>query len=292
MKLICPNKSFFSDYIKKKIKKKFENKIKDIENDIFNKEVHNYEIVMLRAKSFLKFKKNSKIKYIISPTTGLNHIDEKILKSKRIKIFSLKNEYSFLKKVNATIEFTIYLILQSVRHKQINQLKRKRINILGDEIFKKKIGIIGNGRIGKKVILILRAMGAKIIIYDIKTDNKEKLKRVLKESDIISVHIPLQNNHNFMDKKKINLIKHGCRIINTSRGEIFDEKTLIKSIRLKKVSYFTDVLSNEMLFDKNPLMKLKKNFYYTKHIGGLTKESVEITDKFVYKKFLKYYEKN
>ena len=204
----------------------------------------------------------------------------------------LKNEYSFLRKVNATVEFTIYLILQSVRYNQINQLNKKKINILGNEIFKKKIGIIGNGRIGKKVVTILRSMGAKIIIYEIKKDNKEKLKKLLIESDIISIHIPLQNNHNFMDKKKINLIKDGCRIINTSRGEIFDEKTLIKSIRLKKVSYFTDVLSNEKLFDKNPMMKLQEGFYYTKHIGGLTKESVELTDKFIYRKFLKYYEKN
>ena len=292
MKLICPNKSIFSDWIKLKIQKKFDCKIEDLNEKNFNKEAHNYEIVLLRAKSFLKYKVNSKIRYILSPTTGLNHIDEKFLKSKKIKLFSLKNEFNFLKKVNATVEFTIYLFLYSVRYNQLNKLNRKNINKLGIEINKKKVGIIGNGRIGKKVIRILKSLGAEIIVYEIKKHDKKQLKKLLTECDIISLHIPLQNNYNFMDNKKINLIKHGCRIINTSRGEIFNEKALVSAIKEKKISYFTDVLSNENLFDKSPLMKLKQNFYYTRHIGGLTKESVELTDKFIYKNFIKLYEKN
>ena len=55
MKLICPNKSFFSDWLKLKIQKKFECKIGDLNEKNFNKEAHNYEIVLLRAKSFLKY---------------------------------------------------------------------------------------------------------------------------------------------------------------------------------------------------------------------------------------------
>ena len=55
MKLICPNKSIFSDWIKLKIQKKFDCKIEDLNEKNFNKEAHNYEIVLLRAKSFLKY---------------------------------------------------------------------------------------------------------------------------------------------------------------------------------------------------------------------------------------------
>lgn len=292
MRLICPNKSLFSNWIKVEIKKRFDSNIADLNNKIFNTEAHNYEIVLLRAKSFLKFKLKSKIRYILSPTTGLNHIDEKIKKLKKIKIISLKNQFDFLKKVNATVEFTIYLILFSLRFDQLKKLNSKNIKILGNEIYKKKIGIIGNGRIGKKVARILKSFGAKIIIYEIKKDNKKKLKKLLSDSDLISLHIPLENNYNFFNIKKINIIKYGCKIINTSRGEIIDEKALKVAIKKKKISYFTDVLSNESNFGKSPLMKLKKNFYYTKHIGGLTKESVELTDKFIFRKFLKSYEKN
>jgi len=292
MRLICPNKSFFSNWIKVEIKKRFESNIADLDNKIFNKEAHNYEIVLLRAKSFLKFKLKSKIRYILSPTTGLNHIDEKIKRLKKIKIISLKNEFDFLKKVNATVEFTIYLILFSLRFDQLKKLNSKNIKTLGNEINKKKIGIIGNGRIGKKVARILKSFGAKIIVYEIKKDNKKKLNKLLSVSDLITLHIPLENNNNFFDVKKINIIKYGCKIINTSRGEIIDEKALKVAIKKKKISYFTDVLSNESNFSKNPLMKLKKNIYYTRHIAGLTKESVELTDKFIFKKFLKLYEKN
>ena len=290
MNLICPNKSFFSEWIKNKIKKRFNSNIKNLNNQNFNKIAHNYKIVFLRAKSFLKYNKNTKIRYIISPTTGLNHIDKNFFKNKNIKIISLEGETNFLNKVNATVEFTIYLILYYLRHKQLNQIKNKEIFTLGNEINKKKIGIIGFGRIGKKVKRILKSFGANILTYEIKKDKINSLNKLLKKSDLISLHIPLKNNFNFFDHQKLKLLKHNSVIINTSRGEIVDEINLKKYIRSKNITYFTDVISNEDKFLKNPLMKLKSNFFYTHHIGGLTEESVEITDKYIYKKFLKIYE--
>ncbi len=290
MNLICPNKSFFSEWIKNKIKKRFNSNIKNLNNQNFNKIAHNYRIVFLRAKSFLKYNKKTKIRYIISPTTGLNHIDKNFFKNKNIKIVSLEGETNFLNKVNATVEFTIYLILYYLRHKQLNQIKNKEIFALGNEINKKKIGIIGFGRIGKKVKRILKSFGANILTYEIKKDKINSLNKLLKKSDLISLHIPLKNNFNFFDHQKLKLLKHNSVIINTSRGEIVDEINLKKYIKSKNITYFTDVISNEDKFLKNPLMKLKSNFFYTHHIGGLTEESIEITDKYIYKKFLKIYE--
>ncbi len=290
MNLICPNKSFFSNWLLNELNNKFNCNISNLNNKSFNKIANNYELVVLRAKSILKYKKNTKIKFIISPTTGLNHIDKKFFKNKKIKIISLEGESNFLNKVNATVEFTIYLILFFLRHKQLNQIKKKRISLLGNEINDRKIGIIGIGRIGKKIKKILKAFGAKVLTYEIKKDKSNSLNKLLKESDIISLHIPLKNNFNFLNQHKIKLLKPDSVIINTSRGEIIDEISLKKYIRSKNISYFTDVVSNEEIFFKNRLMKLKSNFFYTHHIGGLTEESVEITDKFIYQKFLKKYE--
>jgi D-3-phosphoglycerate dehydrogenase len=218
-------------------------------------------LVVLRAKSILKYKKNTKIKFIISPTTGLNHIDKKFFNNKKIKIISLEGESNFLNKVNATVEFTIYLILFFLRHKQLNQIKKKRISLLGNEINNRKIGIIGIGRIGKKIKKILKTFGAKVLTYEIKKDKPNSLNKLLKESDIISLHIPLRNNYNFLNQYKLKLLKQNSVIINTSRGEIVDEIHLKKYIRSKNITYFTDVISNEDNFFKKSTHEIKIKFF-------------------------------
>ena len=74
-------------------------------------------------------------------------------------------------------------------------------------------------------------------------------------------------------------------IINTSRGEIFNEKELLKKMKKNKVFYATDVLGKYFLKHlKNK--KIKKKIIFTNHIAGLTNESVKLTDNFILKNFL------
>ena len=176
-----------------------------------------------------------------------------------------------------------------------NKLKKDKI-FFGQEIHDKKIGIIGYGRIGKKVCKILKSFGAKIYIYDVKNiKQKTSLNFILKNCDIISIHIPLnENNENFFNKNKLSKLKKGCLIINTSRGEIIDEFYLIKKLKTKDLSYATDVLSYENNNSKSKLKILESkidNLLITPHIGGLTNESIKKTDEFIINKFFKNYEK-
>tara|TARA_B100001093_G_scaffold467985_1_gene487573 strand:+ start:2904 stop:3794 length:891 start_codon:yes stop_codon:yes gene_type:complete len=295
LKLICPNKKIFDKKILLHYKKYFKCSFLEINQSKFEKIVHNFDVVLLRFNHFLNFKSKTKIRYILSPTTGLTHINDKFKKNPKFKIFNLKDK-SFLKNIRASSEFTLFLILATVRKfKSINQ-KRK----IGMEINNKTVGVIGLGRIGICVAKFCSLLGAKVIYFDQKKfkDNrfkKSSLNLLLKKSDIISICIPANTgNINFLSKSKIKLVKKGVVIINTSRGEVVDERYLFELAKKKFLYYSTDVIQNEQFIKKNKYLKLNKiqNIFVTNHIAGLTEESIYKTDKEIFNNFIKFYEKN
>ena len=297
MNLICPNKSLFSKNILDTFKKKFKCRIQDLNQKQFDNLCHNYEIVLLRFTHKLKFKKKSKIKFIITPTTGLNHIDEKYFNS-NVKIISLRGEYRFLSKINSTIEHTFYLLFNIIRqypNKYKFGPKKNYKRYLSTELNDKTLGIVGMGRIGKKVRKIARSFGAKVVFYDTRNiPGKISLKNLLKISDIISFHINLsKKNYRLFDYKILSAIKEKSIILNTSRGEIFNQTDLLKILKEKKILFASDVLADENNENrtKNFLKDLKRlniNYFITPHVAGLSIESIYKTDKFIYKKFIKY----
>jgi len=155
------------------------------------------------------------------------------------------------------------------------------------------------GRIGNKVSKILNAFGASIYTYDI--ENKKNsfsknasLNYILKNCDIITINIPLnKKNSNFFNKDKLKRLKKDCLLINTSRGEVVDEKQVMKLVRKKLIFYSTDVIKNEHKQNVFTLKNYNKfdNFIYTNHIAGLTNESILKTDNFIFNKFKYIYEK-
>ena len=297
-KLLCPSPESFSDSIKKTLSKKYNCTFLKMSNIKFNKVCHKYEIILIRFNNSIKYLRNTKIKFIMCPTTATEHIDDKFFLDNGIKVFTLKNYTKFLENIRATIEFTIFLILFYLRNMKKKYHRKKPIeNEIASEIYKKNIGIIGYGRIGKKVYKILKSFDANLKIYEKKNIKKNKglnfvsLKKVLTSCDIILIHIPLDNqNEKFLNSSRLNLIKKGSVIINTSRGNVIDESYIFSLVKKRKLNYFTDVISNKALDnERNTLKKIRnyKNFYYSGHIAGLTRESIEKTDWFIYENFLK-----
>jgi len=215
--------------------------------DKFNKK--DIKVIFIRLgntinSSFLK--KFPNLSFIVSPTTGLNHLDLLEIKKRKIFLISLKGRSVFLKNVFATSEYCIGLTLTLLRkiHLAIESTLKGRWNrypFKGSEINGKLILIVGFGRIGKQVYKLYKSFNAKIAVYDIDLKKVPKkirisLKKGLKLADIISIHIPYNyKNKNFFNKELFSLIKKTAVIINTSRGEIIDQKILIKYLLKKKL---------------------------------------------------------
>jgi len=280
---------------------KLKNKFRLIKIDSKKKfEKKNVKIIFVKLKFYLDRKfllKFKNLKYILSPTTGLNHIDQEYCKNNDIEIIYFdKRKRKLLKNISSTTELSLTFILSAV----------KKINFFFDDVKKCKwdrycqnlyqfknysVGIIGLGRIGKSISIILRNLGFKILTFDKRSDNKKKLNYLLKESDIISFHIDAESNLNFLDKKKLKLCKKNVSIINTSRGEIVNEKDLINFLKKNKdSSAFIDVIKNEQKelhnLKKNSLIKyhkLNKNLYITPHIGGVSRDALIYTENLILK---------
>ena len=273
---------------------KINKKIKDNVVAIYCSQKYNYN-------SNLKVFKN--LKFLLSSTTATTFIDSKYCIKKKIKIISLEKETNFLKKITPTAEHVFGLILmisrnyiQAIRSIE-NDKKFDRSPFAGIKMLSRSaLGIVGYGRLGRIVKKIAVGFGMKVYHADIKEKNfKIKLKKIFSNSDFVSLHIPHLNNEGFFSSNNIKISKPFF-LINTSRGEIIDEKFLIKSLKNKKIlGYATDVLKEE--FDPN--FKLKKNLLFkhihkyniiiTPHIGGSTKDAWVLTQKRIIDKFLKYY---
>ena len=295
LKLICPHKDIFDSTILLKYKKYFKCTFLNISQKKFDKISNNYDIILTRFTHYIDFNNKNRIKYILSPTTGLTHIDQKFFENSKVKVFNLKNK-NFLRTIRASSEFTIFLILTTLRKiKNVNQPY-----LIGSEINNKLVGVVGLGRIGNSVAKFCFSQGADIIYFDKKELKNKKykktnLKYLLKKSDIIVICIPSSvDNFNFISRDKLKLLKKDAVIINTARGEIIDENYIVKLAKKKFVYYSTDVIQNEQYTKKRKFKKLNeiKNVIATGHIAGLTKESIYKTDKEIFTKFIGYYEKD
>jgi len=151
----------------------------------------------------------------------------------------------------------------------------------GNLLFGKTVGIIGSGRIGKAVAELLVKLGAKILVYDLVPDemwaveNSVKyvpFEKLLSSADIISLHAaPASDQLPLIDKEEIRLMKQGVVLINTSRGEIVNEKALCDGLASGKVSAAgMDVFPEEPYNGK--LIEFD-NVVLTPHLATLTKES-------------------
>jgi D-3-phosphoglycerate dehydrogenase len=256
-------------------------------------------------------KKATRLKVIASATTGLNHIDCNYAKIKEIAILSLQGETQFLDSIPATAEHTWGLVLSLVRHipasmQHVCNYGWDRDAFKGSELFGKTLGIIGYGRLGKKVARYGIAFGMQVLAYDNKQFDTEAnvnlvpMRKLLSCSDIVSLHIPYNaSTHAFIGRDEINTMKPGSLIVNTSRGEVIDEAALLKSLKEGHlVGAALDVMSGEnsgnpLWMNTDPLITYAKkhgNLLITPHLGGCTCESMEKTEVFIVKKLKKYFE--
>lgn len=243
------------------------------------------------------------LRYIISPTTGLDHIDTDYAHSKNIRIISLKGETAFLESIPSTAEHTIGLILALAKNipasaADVMQGHWNRDRYTGHNLRDKTIGIVGMGRVGKQVASIAHAIGMKIIYHDPENSaspyqRMPALSSLLTEADIISLHIPLSDATNgLLNKEAFEQMKKNTWIINTSRAGVWDESALLAKLESGNIAgAATDVLSGEPdITSEHPMIryagKYPERLIITPHTAGATEESMRTTEEFVAARFL------
>jgi len=149
----------------------------------------------------------------------------------------------------------------------------------------KTLGLIGMGRIGSELARIChQSFAMRVLAYDpyLPVEIQEKYKgrvefcdmeRVFRESDVISLHIPLSpETRNLVSARELGWMRLGAFIVNTSRGGVLDEKALVQVLKESKIAGAgLDVQAQEPPEKDNPLKELD-NVILTPHTGGLTRE--------------------
>ena len=283
----------------------------DLTQEQLVKKIVGYDILIVRLglrvdKSVLAAGRD--IRIIGTPTTGLDHIDLVTSEKRGIVVFSLKGERAFLDQVYATAEHTIALLLSLIRHvpsafKAAKNYNWRRDLFRGTELNGKVLGIVGCGRLGSMVARYTAAFGMDVLGYDpyqpdlpIGVNRCENLAELLSSSDIVSIHVPLnQETCGMFSEREFNSMRPRAILINTSRGSILDESALLHALETGKLAGAAlDVLDDEMQVNEHrnhPLIEYARsheNLIITPHIGGATYESVEKADLFIAQKIKEY----
>lgn len=196
------------------------------------------------------------LKLIVTLSVGFDHIDLEYAKKKKITVCNIPNYGE-----NTVAEHAFALLLSIAREipDSVNRVRSGMFSyeeLRGFDILGKTIGVVGTGRIGTYFIKLLQGFGVNILAYD-PFPRKEllseykfkyvKLEKLLHESDIISLHVPLtKDTKHLINKKTIAKMKKGVVILNSSRGGIIDGKALLSGLESGRVrAAGLDVLEGE-----------------------------------------------
>lgn len=249
----------------------------------------------------------NKLKVVISNTTSIPHIDTNFCKKKNIKIAALHDEQRYLKKITPTAEHTFGLILACYRNiipafRDVKNGNWSRWNFVAPKMLSRmKIGLVGYGRLGKKVEKIAKAFGMRVFWFDPNKRGGEKtLKGMAKKIDILSIHASLNREEKIIDKNILESLSQGSIVINTARGELLDLDSLLDFLESGKISCAAlDTIQDEFTNEFSQKFKNTRLFNYinnndnlllTPHIGGSTYDAWSLTQRRVLEKSLKILE--
>lgn len=272
------------------------------------REIKNTDAIVVRIDTRLDaelIKRATRLKCVVSATTGLNHIDTKSLEKRKISLFSLHGAHSV-----PTAEHALTLLLASGRrilaaNKQMQSGGWDRWKYIGTEFEGKTLGIFGIGRIGTQLSMRARGLGMQVIAYDpyvsagrVKKRGGRKVdwKTFLKTSDFFSLHAPLTaETRDRFGAKELRAMKPSAILINTARGEILDGNALITALEKKTIrAAAVDVYPEEPLSSGSPLRTFARkhdNLILTPHIAASTEEAVRRASAFSALTLIKFFRK-
>lgn len=206
--------------------------------------------------------KDTQVKFVGTATIGTDHLDKEYLNSANIKYSSAPGCNSF-----AVTEYVLTAVSKIAHEENFN-------------LSEKSLGVIGYGNIGKKLTRFAKAIGMKVIVNDPPLEregfdyNFSSLNEALK-CDIITLHVPLNisgidKTIHLLDEEKINKLKPGTVLINSSRGPVVDNAALLNRLKDRNdMTIVLDVWENEPEVNHDLLQKV---YIGTQHIAGYSYE--------------------
>lgn len=252
--------------------------------------VHDAEVIVTNKVviSDAVMEASPKLKLICVTATGTNNIDHEAAERRGITVKNVAG-YSTDAVVQHTFSMLFYLMGHSRYYdeyvKSGNWQKESVFTHIGpsfSELRGKTWGIIGLGEIGRNVVNIARAFGANVCYYSTsgKNENSEfektTLSRLIENSDIISIHAPLNpSTENLISHSELLQMKDGAVLLNLGRGGIVDEDALSVIIDVKPIYVGLDVLVKEPMKIPHPLLAVKhpERLYITPHIAWTSMEA-------------------
>lgn len=233
-----------------------------------------------------------KLKVIGVCAVGLNHVDLEYAKEKGVQVFNAPGWSD-----NAVAELTIAKMLDISRgtmqaNREVKVEHRwNKYKFYGRELRGKTLGILGFGRVGRRVAKLADAFEMNIVAYDPFVSKEEfeqnfavgmSREEVLRVSDFVAIHLPLlPETRNLICAETIQTMKQDAIVLNMSRGGIVNEKDMYEALTAGRLGgYATDVMGDELAhggltrnagFD-SPLFDCE-NFIVSPHIGAQTQDA-------------------
>ena len=256
-----------------------------IQRDELLKLVGGYDALIVRSRTKVDrevLDRAAKLKLVARPGTGLDNVDVEYAKKKGVQVVNSPESL-----VEAVAEQVLLLMLALSRKLPLAASttasgKWEKESLMGVELKGKALGIVGFGRIGRRIGEIARVAGMKILAYDVVPITPEVaaqagcrvvgLDELLASSDYITLHVPMTDQTRHMiDDKKLSTMKKSAFLINTSRGGVVDEHALTEALRRGGLAGAAlDV------FEKEPPVGeilSAPNTILTPHIAGQTAEA-------------------
>jgi D-3-phosphoglycerate dehydrogenase len=279
-KLLVTGMDFLPEWISQHIKSAEIVCTSDVSEESLSRQVRDFDaILFMQTVSHYKINKKiiasgDKLKFIQSAGVGYEQIDVDAATDHGVVVMNVPTATTV-----SVAEHAIALIMACAKnivkmHKTILE-GGWRTMIFGVELRNKTLGVIGFGRIGRAVAERMKAFEMKILVYDpyVKESDIKKtgckkviLQTLLKESEVITIHSPLtKETKGLIGEAEFALMKNSAILVNTARGELVDEKALIKALSDGRISYAgLDVFEKEPIEKDNPLLTLE-NVVLTPH---------------------------
>ena len=221
------------------------------------------------------------LRVLIRFGVGTDNFDMRRLREMGVEVGVIAN-------YNAVAEFTLMLILAAMKNlPRLDRAVRRGewTRFPMRELPGRTVGIVGFGRIGRRLAELLKPFGARLLTYDPYLYEEEarrrgvtgvSLEELLRESDVVSLHLPATpETEHLINDDTIALMKDGAILVNTARGKLVDEAALLGALRSGKLrSAGLDVYEQEPVAADNPLFSLE-NTVLTPHTAAITVETNE-----------------